>query len=173
MFIYTMKISKKKVILAILAVAVAIMIIILLKPSEDAYTVLSQQQDEAIMTAITVGGVKTNEDRRIFLSEKGLEVSKEEISMRNVQIPQEFDEVYTKYNELQKNQGFDLSKFKGKAVELYTYEIYNYDSTDTVYANLLIYNEKIIGGDIQSASLDGFITGFEKTNWFWCDFMLK
>ncbi|MFI3115764.1 MAG: DUF4830 domain-containing protein [Clostridia bacterium] len=164
MFIYTTKISKKKVILAVLAMALFIMLVILLRPTDDAYTVLAQQHEEAIMASITVGSIKTNEERRIFLSESGYEVSQNEISVKNVQIPQEFDEVYTKYNELQKSQGFDLSKFKGKAVELYTYQIYNYDSEDDVFANLLIYNNKIIGGDIQSASLDGFITGFEKNN---------
>ncbi|MFI3226438.1 MAG: DUF4830 domain-containing protein [Clostridia bacterium] len=161
MFIYTAKISKKKVVLGILLVGLLLMLIILLRPSSDAYTVLAEQEEQAIMASITVGGIKTNEDRRIFLSERGYEVSVNELSVKKVQIPTEFDDVYSNYNAIQLNQGFDLTKFQGKTVEMYTYQVYNYDDSDEeVYANILVYNEKIIGGDLQSASLDGFISGF-------------
>ena len=45
----------------------------------------------------------------------------------------------------------------------YTYEITNYDGEDgVVYANILIYRNRVIGGDICSADVTGFIHGFEK-----------
>lgn len=163
MFIYTAKISKKKVIMCIIIVGVILMAIILMRPKTDAYTVLSEKETDAIMASITVGGIETNEDRRIFLSERGYEVSSNEVYYQQIQIPTEFDDIYNNYNQIQLEQGFDLTKFKGKAVEIYTYEIYNYDDADDqIFANILIYNGKIIGGDIQSSKLDGFITGFEK-----------
>ena len=45
----------------------------------------------------------------------------------------------------------------------YTYEITNYpDYKGTVYANLIVYRDRIIGGDICTADVNGFIHGFEK-----------
>lgn len=161
MFIYTAKISKKKIVISVLILGAILMAIILLRPTKDAYTTLYEQEQQAIMASITVSGIESNEDRRIFLSNRGYEVSKNEISMQEIQIPLEFDEVYSKYNELQIEQGFDLSKFKGKSVQLYTYQIFNYPETEEeIFANIIIYNNKIIGGDIQSSTLNGFMSGF-------------
>lgn len=161
MFIYTAKVSKKKVITGVLIVGAIIMAIILLRPTPDAYTTLSKEHEDAIMTAITISNIETNEDRRIFLSEQGYECSENEISVKQVQIPKEFNQTYTEYNQMQLSQGFDLSKFQGKTVDIYTYQILNYpDATEDIFANIIIYNKKIIGGDIQSSSLDGFMSGF-------------
>ena len=66
------------------------------------------------------------------------------------------------YNNLQKMQGLDLSKYKRKNVTRYTYKIKNYDGYEgTVYANLLVYRNRIIGGDICSADVNGFVTTFD------------
>ena len=147
-----------------IVLALVLMGIILLRPKPNADSVLSQQMMDDQMVSITVGGVETNEDRKIFLSERGWEVSDNEIETKQVQIPSEFDEVYTKYNEMQVAQGFDLSKFKGKTVDMYTYQIFNYpDTQEEIFANILIYKNKIIGGDISSSRLDGQMTGFDKT----------
>lgn len=49
----------------------------------------------------------------------------------------------------------------GKTVKRYTYIIHNYpDETDQVRANLLVYDGKVIGGDICTLALDGFMHGF-------------
>ncbi len=46
----------------------------------------------------------------------------------------------------------------------YTYEITNYEGYEgTVYVNLLVYRNKIVGGDVCSADASGFIHGFEKS----------
>ena len=45
----------------------------------------------------------------------------------------------------------------------YTYEITNYtDSSERVYANIIVYRNNVIGGDVCSANVGGFIHGFEK-----------
>lgn len=96
-----------------------------------------------------------------FLKEYGWEVSPTPIEMQEVTIPAEFGRVYRVYNDLQMAQNFDLSSYKGKAVMRYTYEVYNYPDIPTgVVANLLIYKEQVIGGDICTRALDGFMHGF-------------
>ena len=96
-----------------------------------------------------------------FLKEYGWEVSPTPVETQEVTIPGEFGRVYTVYNDLQLSQNFDLSPYKGKAVMRYTYEIYNYpDIPKGVVANLLIYKEQVIGGDICTRALDGFMHGF-------------
>jgi hypothetical protein len=67
------------------------------------------------------------------------------------------------YNEVQKQQGLDLEKYKGKDVIRYTYEITNYPGEEgKVLANLIVYKNRVIGGDICSADVNGFIHGFAK-----------
>ena len=61
----------------------------------------------------------------------------------------------------------NLSGYKKKSVRRYTYVIENYpDYEGTVYANVLVYRGKVIGGDVCSADVDGFIHGFEKNGKF-------
>jgi len=80
-----------------------------------------------------------------------------------VSVPEQFDKIFSAYNEIQKSQGLDLSKYKGKKVYRYTYEITNYDGySGTVYANILVYRNKVIGGDVCSADIKGFMHGLNK-----------
>jgi hypothetical protein len=109
--------------------------------------------------------VKTNEDRVGFLAQFGWTVASEPVESVEVTIPSEFDSVFLEYNNLQKMQGLDLSKYKRKKITRYTYEITNYEDWEgTVYANLLIYKNKVIGGDICSADVSGFVTTFDNQN---------
>ena len=119
--------------------------------------------------AVSVSGeinydkVKTNDDRVAFLRQFGWEVHSEPITASEVHIPTEFDKVFLEYNELQKRQGLDLYKYKNKNVMRYTYEVTNYsDFEGKVYANIVIYKNRVIAGDICSADVSGFIHGFEK-----------
>lgn len=96
-----------------------------------------------------------------FLKEYGWEVSPTPTEIVQVNIPGEFGRVYKVYNDLQRSQNFDLLPYRGKAVQRYTYEVYNYpDMEKGVVANLLIYKEQVIGGDICTIALDGFMHGF-------------
>ena len=102
-----------------------------------------------------------NEQRIDFLKQFGWEVEQEPVSIEEIVIPQQFNQVYERYNELQKTQGMDLIKYAGKTVKKVVYQITNYQRQDTiVHATLLIYHDKVIGGDISSAELDGFMYGF-------------
>lgn len=112
---------------------------------------------------ISYDKIKTDADRARFLSQFGWEVGATPIESAEITIPDQFDKIFTGYNEIQKRQGLDLAKYKRKKVMRYTYEITNYEGEDgKVYANILVYRNKVIGGDICSARVDGFIHGFEK-----------
>ena len=69
--------------------------------------------------------MKSEAQRQAFLKEMGWEVSDEYDECKAVTIPKEFNEVYEKYNKLQKQQGFDLEDYKGKTAEVYTYAVKN------------------------------------------------
>lgn len=105
-------------------------------------------------------GVKSNEDRVEYLNAYGWEVAQEPIATQELLIPEEMDESYDEYLALQSGQGFDLTKYAGKRVKRYTYEITNYPTGEAgVQANLLIYKNTVIGGEVLSPQLDGFLHG--------------
>ena len=99
----------------------------------------------------------------IVTVEMGWEVSDEYDECKAVTIPKEFNEVYEKYNKLQKQQGFDLEDYKGKTAEVYTYAVKNYgNKKQEVRANLIVCEGQLVGGDVCSAELDGFMQGLRK-----------
>lgn len=159
MFIYSLRASTLKF-FAVVCVALATLItLIAFVPAygNDGEAPASKNAD------VDYDGIKTNEDRVKFLSGFGWEVDPSAVESIEVTIPEDFDKVFTGYNEIQKRQGLDLSRYKKKNVMRYTYEVKNYEgSEDKVYANILVYKNKVIGGDICSANVKGFIHGFEK-----------
>ena len=107
--------------------------------------------------------VKSVGDVVSFLSQFGWTVNGATAETAEVTIPAEFDKIFASYNEIQKSQGLDLSKYKKKELTRYTIEVTNYPDYDgKVYANVLVYRNKVVGGDICSADVSGFVHGFEK-----------
>ena len=78
-----------------------------------------------------------------------------------MQIPKNFDAVYQAYNKMQQDCGFDLLKYAGKKVDLTTYKITNWPDGETVLADVLVYKNKVIGGAIYTAAVDGFMYGLQ------------
>ena len=157
MFIYSLRASTLKFFAVVCVSLVAIITLIAFIPAYGEDITASKNGD------IDYTGIKTNEDRVEFLSQFGWEVSPEPVETAEVTIPSEFDKVFTGYNEIQKRQGLDLSDYKKKKVTRYTYEVTNYEGeSGKVYANVLVYRNRVIGGDICSADVTGFIHGFEK-----------
>ena len=103
----------------------------------------------------------TNEERVAFLAQFGWQVDAEPLEIREVTIPDAFDEVYTKYNALQREQGFDLEPLAGKVCRQWAYVVTNYPGESPVRANLLVYEGRVVGGDVSSAELDGFMLPFD------------
>ncbi len=68
-----------------------------------------------------------------------------------VTIPEIFNKTYSRYNELQRFQGLDLEKYKGKQCTLFVYEIKNFTvDYEKTYLTLLVYKDTVIGGHISS-----------------------
>jgi len=97
-----------------------------------------------------------------YINSFGYTVEPTQITDKNVVIPYEFDEIYIKYNDIQLAQGFDLSRYAGKEVRIVGFAV-----TDEKYgealAELIVYREKIIGADISSFELGGFLEPLKKT----------
>lgn len=85
----------------------------------------------------------------------GLAPSAQPESVTTVEIPVIFDDIFTQYNTLQQAAGYDLSVFCGQSVTRYTFRLGK--SEDILYANLLIYDGQIIGGEIINPRLDGYM----------------
>lgn len=120
------------------------------------------KSNESVMSAVTL---ETNAEREEYLTSLGWEF-KTDCEEKTVTIPAEFNDVYLRYNEIQKSQGFDLEKYKGQEVTVYTYSITNYqgyENRDCIFANLLVFNNTLIGGDVCSTSVsDGFMHALKK-----------
>ena len=109
--------------------------------------------------------IKSADDVAEFLAQFGWEVDRKSMECAEVTIPDEFDKIFAGYNEIQKSQGLDLSKYKKKKMTRYTFVVSNYDGYDgKVYANVLVFRNKVVAGDICSAEItgDAFVHGFEK-----------
>lgn len=154
MLIVTAKIPRRRLAVSGAAAAVLCCIILIasLMPS-------SERQAEVFASSGTKR-VRTAEDRASYLEHFGWKVSPEPSSVEELKIPEEFDDRYREYLELQASQGFDLSKYAGKRVKRYTYSIENYPTGETgIVANLLIYKNTVIGGEVLSPTMNGFLHG--------------
>ena len=151
MLVMTTKVDKRKLLIAAAALLAAIAALIFLG-GNDAQPTVS-------MTA--PAAADTNEARVKFLTDLGWEVTTSPAEATEVRIPRNDDQIFARYNELQKSQGYDLTKYAGKRVMRYVYRINNYpNAKEPVYATLLIYKDKIIGGDITDTTPGGKVQGF-------------
>ena len=150
MFIYSVRSSTIKFFLLI-AVTLVILGAVLFLGS--AGTVAA-----SVVADIKLSGIKTNEDRLEFISQFGISVAGEAKESESFAVPESFDRVLSEYNEIQKRQGFDLTKYKNKKVTRYTYSVSDYEGYDgEVNVNLIVYRNTVIGCDISSVSPGGFV----------------
>ncbi len=166
MFVYSFKASTLKIAgLAALSLALLIVLIAIIPSMGSGSHTKADKVGDVAAAAINYDKIKTNEDRIAFLAQFGWEVEPEPAEEATVTIPSEFDRVFVSYNELQKRQGLDLSRYKRKEMTRYTYIVKNYPDYDgVVYANLLVYRNRVVGGDICSADVNGFLHGFKKNS---------
>jgi len=154
MVFYTAKFSKGKAVIALLLLGVVLVAIILLAGGQ-----LGKAAETAALSAV----VKDNDDRVGYLASFGWEVDGEPVDEQTITIPHDFSDVYGDYNAIQLEQGFDLRNYAGREAVRYTYEVKNYPSTsEKVYADIIVFRQKVIAGDIQSAALDGFMHGLRR-----------
>lgn len=149
MMIMTAKVDLKKIMIGLALVAALILSAIFLLGGND--------------TAQTSAPTVSNNDQRVqFLKTYGWEVTTSPKESSQVKIPAESSEVFDRYNQLQKGQGYDLSQYAGKKVMRYVYQVNNFPgATEPVYATVLVHKNDIIGGDITNTAADGKIQGFQ------------
>lgn len=153
MFVYSVKSNHIKVILLTAFLLVTVV----------SLAVLSRDSRQTSSDGTLVLTAASHEERMSFLSQFGWKVIEEPAEVVEIIIPEEFDETYTAYNQLQINQGFDLAEHKGKRVKRWTYTITNYkgyEDKSCVRANILVCDGVVIGGDVCSTELEGFMHGF-------------
>ena len=152
MFIVTARVPKKK----LLAGGAALLCCCVVAVS----AVLLSAGGRAVTASAEVKGVRDNDDRVTYLTQLGWTVSAQPIATEELLIPDHFDETYADYLALQEGQGFDLSRYCGKRVKRYTYEITNYPTGESgVQISLLVYRNTVIGGEVLSPTTGGFLHG--------------
>lgn len=116
----------------------------------------------AVSASAELRGVRTDADRLALLEELGWAVLPQPVLVEELLIPEEFDASYDDYLALQSSQGFDLTQYRGKKVTRYTYEITHYPTGESgVQISLLVYRNRVIGGEVVSPTADGFLHGLQ------------
>lgn len=157
MVILTAKLTKNKRIVILALVILAIVVLtVCVRGANKTDEAAADAAAQAVRTA------KTEEDRIAFLSAFGWEVNEKPVQTQEVRVPTEPNDVFLRYNALQKSQGFDLSEYAGKSIRRYVYQITNYPDAEneTWYATLLVYKDEVIGGDVSSSAQNGIMHGF-------------
>lgn len=150
MLVKTIKVKKLGVVIAA-CIAAALFIFLVVYGVAHAYS------DDCVT-------LETEEQRQSFIKEMGWETDPSYAETSAAKIPVEFGDVYEQYNEIQKQQGFNLEKYKGKEIEIYSYKITNYPSgRENVFINLMVFDGRLIGGDVSCNELDGFMQGLKKS----------
>lgn len=99
---------------------------------------------------------ETVSERISFLRELGYNVIPTDEEEESIRIPMEFGDVYTSYNELQKESGTDLRNYRGCECTRFTYTLQTENGEKRI--NLIVYRGRVIGGDISTAALNGEMT---------------
>ena len=155
MFVYTFRSSKLKWVLLIALCALVVGVFWYFGGSKPA-----SQNGAIVLRAGTAA------ERLAFISQFGWDVAEDPVEVTEILIPAEFDEVYETYNEIQKQQDLDLTLYAGRRVKKWTYAVRNYPGyegrADVIQLNMLICDGLVIGGDVCSTELNGFMHGFDR-----------
>ena len=154
MFVITTKVSKTKIAAIVTLVIAAVVLVAIAAAAKNGKAeTLDERNGE------------TNEERAAFLAECGWQINAEPVRTQSVKIPAEDSEVFTRYNELQKSQGFDLTEYAGRQATRYVYEVLNYpEAGGPVYATVFVCQGKIIGGDVTDTAPEGKMQGLKRSN---------
>ena len=141
MKIFTYRVNNKRLLLLFLALLISFFVLL----------------DFLSANAKVSANIYTDNVSRVeFIKSLGLDPKEEVFSEKEIVIPKKFSDVFLNYNEIQKSAGYDLEDYSGFSAKVYTYFLPNFRN-ETAYVNLIIVDGKIVGGDISSAELNGFM----------------
>lgn len=155
MFVFSLKANRTRII-ALLLFAIIIF----------AMLYFTRDKETPVVDGDGINLKASDEKERIaFLSQFGWKIDEEPTAVEEIIIPSQFDEVYEKYNQLQRSQNLDLEKYAGKTAKKWTYTVKNYPGYESdnscIRANIIVYDGAVIGGDISSLEQGGFTAGFD------------
>lgn len=149
MFVFNIKLSRSKKLLRSAALTVAVL------TAACAAVSLSAGRRADTATCDEVGAyslrVKDDGDAKAFLKQFGLNAV-QKTGEERVVIPERFNSVYERYNDLQKRVGLDLTRYKGKAALKQTYLL---KSSGSRFAVLLLCDGRVAGGHLTSQDYGG------------------
>ncbi len=155
MFVLSLKMSKIKLILGFSIILILTIITTNFLTNSEITETRTKASKEIIL--------KTLEQKIDYIQQLGWEISQEPTEIVEIVIPKEFTDVYTNYNKIQIENGYNLENYKGKVAKKWTFNVTNFpESSEKVRCNLIISDNKLIGGDISSVAFDGFMTGLIK-----------
>ncbi|MBO4941618.1 MAG: DUF4830 domain-containing protein [Clostridia bacterium] len=108
----------------------------------------------------------TNDMIVTFIQDLGWEIDAVPSEITHVTLPESFDAVYETYSAVQSHSGFPFAEFKGKNVTRYTYNVRNHkkSASDKVTAGVFVYENTIIGAEISSGGMNGFMHAITETS---------
>ncbi len=109
------------------------------------------------MASVATSQIVDNSSRIDFIKRLGVTPDENLSEEKEIFIPEKFTDVWERYNQMQKSVGYDLSLYSGKTAKLFKYKILNFSGNSSAYVNLIVLEGKVIGGDISSAELNGFM----------------
>ena len=150
MFVYSFKASTFKLLCVLCAVAVIAAAVIVFMPTPGSMMNVNKIDIQKELSKINV---KKENGRMEYLSVLGFAVEGESESKAEEKLPKVFDAVLENYNKIQKLQGFDLEKYKGKKIKGYTYKVNSLPDGIKMgdmdyYATILVYKNKVVGADL-------------------------
>lgn len=143
MFSVNLKLSNKRIAILFITFVVLAMVVISLR--------LSNLNRPATVSV----ECSTETEVREYLASFGLQLG--DCTVDEITVPYEFNDVYKSYNKIQQSQGFDLVDYKGEKLYRYTFSVQNHPESERAFAEVLLYGKRIVGADIYSTELDGFI----------------
>lgn len=161
MFIISFKFNKQKFFMGLIIVLIVAAIL-----GVGYFFVSNKRIERPVIEPKTVVEQINNNDIVSYIQSFGWKVELKPVEVEKFKIPEEFDTIYKRYNQYQRDIGKDLTPFKGKEVTRYTYKVLNYNNLpqyqgQQVYADAIVYDGQIIAGDLKTNQLNGFMVSLK------------
>ncbi len=105
---------------------------------------------------------RSNDDLIKFAGQFHIKVTNQPTYVEKVTVPLKFNDIYKHYNDIQKEMGLDLEKYKGRQCIKYTFDVQNETDDSPVEMNLLVLDERVIAADLSEKYYNGSMRSLVK-----------